>query len=165
MSDTIEGVENTFCGILAGTQFLDCVYKMTHSNRFIWSPLGPFNRNTYKNWNFIRVLTLHKMKLSNYDQYTLKGRTLLVFKACQPLSTFVLCNFIMLVIIAIIFITIIIIMTWTREWEWFYLQISCYYDDEVIKNKSSPSWTWRSTINHNYYMLSQTKTSQLLSNV
>ena len=112
------------------------------------------------------ILTkIHKIELSNYDQYALKGRTLLVFKACQPPSTFVLCNFIILVIIAIIFITIIIIMTWTREWEWFYLQISCYYDDEVIKNKSSPSWTWRSTINHNYYMLSQTKTSQLLSNV
>ena len=150
---------------LAGTQLLDCVYKMTHSNRFNWSPPGPLNRNTYKNSNFIRVRTLHKVKLSNYDQYTLKGRTLLVFKACQPPSTFVLCNFIMLVIIAIIFITIIIIMTWTREWEWFYLQMSCYYDDEVIKDKSSPSWTWRSTINHNYYMLSQTKTSQLLSNV
>ena len=87
MSDTIEGVENTFCGILAGTQFLDCVYKMTHSNRFNWSPPGPFNRNTYKNWNFIRVRTFHKMKLSNYDQYTLSGQTLLVFKACQPLSS------------------------------------------------------------------------------
>ena len=38
MSDTIEGVENTFCGILAATQFIDGVYKMTQSNRFNWSP-------------------------------------------------------------------------------------------------------------------------------
>ena len=38
MCDKIEGVENTFCGILASTQFLDGVYKMTHSNSFNWSP-------------------------------------------------------------------------------------------------------------------------------
>ena len=79
MSDTIEGVENTFCGILAGTQFLDCVYKMTHTQT--GSTGAPRAHLT-------EIFTkIHKMELSNYDQYTLSGQTLLVFKACQPLSS------------------------------------------------------------------------------
>ena len=142
MSDTIGGVKNMFGNSLEVTKFLNGVYnalKMTHSNRSKSSPPGPCNTNTFKNSNFIGVWPLDKVKSIHIERpspsciQNLPASKLIVhFFPVQLYHALVsVCNFPSSSPSS----SSSIKMTWTREREWFYLQISCYFNGEVIKKQ------------------------------